>query len=97
MTNRKIVIFIPNGIGDVLMIIPTIRRLLLVRDIDTLVIVVSNRTQKNLLHDAISSELKILCRFDNFPFSQFRLLLKIALINAEICFAPLISKKLKNN
>lgn len=95
-SNRKIILFIPNGIGDILMALPLIRRLLSQIPPKSLAIVVSNAIQKKLLEKSIESNVVIYSRFNRNKFSQFFLLLKLIAFNANICFAPLISKKLVN-
>lgn len=94
--NKKIILFIPNGIGDVLMSLPLIRRLLFVLPSSSLAIVVSNPIQKKLLEHAINSDIKIFCRFNEKLFSHISLLFNIIFFNANICFAPLISSKFFN-
>lgn len=91
-----ILIFIPNGIGDVIMAVPLLRRLVKACGEGGIVVVVAGQVQQKLLERIFGRELTCWCRLDGKPLSQLRLLLKIVGRRFDICFAPLISNKLIN-
>lgn len=88
-----LVFFLPNGIGDLIMAIPALRRLLNNIEARQITVVVANRSQSLILKEAVSSDINILERYDGSCFSQLKLWIKIFFLNAEIVFAPMISSK----
>lgn len=92
--NKVIVLFLPNGIGDTLMLLPTLRRLVHVLENQGLCVVVNNRIQSELIRTAISKDLATIERHDGLPFSQLRLWIRLLHIRADWILAPLLSKKL---
>jgi ADP-heptose:LPS heptosyltransferase len=90
----KILLFIPNGLGDVLMSFPAINFLLQKKQ--EFAVVVHNKTQTSALRQRYGPDLKILERFDGGRFSQVRLLLQIRKFNPGEIYAPLAANRLLN-
>lgn len=91
-----ILIFIPNGIGDVIMAFPVLRRLVNTYGDGGVVVVVAGQVQQSLIASTFGRGLTCWCRLDGKPLSQLRLLMRIVWRRFDICFAPLISNKLIN-
>jgi ADP-heptose:LPS heptosyltransferase len=89
-------LFLPNGIGDLLMCIPAISRLLRVVDSKNVIIVVYGILHFNLLKAIFREEITILVRFDGGFLSQFKLWIRLFLIKNNLIFAPLLSTKKRN-
>ena len=90
----KILLFIPNGLGDVLMSFPTINSLL--QKQQEFAVVVQNKIQTTALRMKYGSNFQIFERFDGHRFSQIRLLLQIRKFNPTEIYAPLAVNKLIN-
>jgi hypothetical protein len=88
-----IVFFLPNGIGDTLMAIPAIRRLVDVRGVDGVVMVVSNGLHTRLVHRFVDRGLRTLERYDGRPFPHLRLWTRLLALRFEVICAPLLSSK----
>ena len=85
------IFFLPYGIGDVLMAIPAIKRLLKIRGYDGLTVVVASLPHQKILHTLIDDRLSIFLREDGKKFSQLRLFISMWLSPAKIIVAPLAS------
>lgn len=88
-----IVFFLPNGIGDTLMAIPALRRLVNVRGVAAVAVVVSSRLHTDLLHRFIDPDLQTLERYDGQRFPHMRLWARLLLLRAEVICAPMLSRK----
>ena len=88
-----IVFFLPNGIGDLLMSLPVLRRLIVLRGIDNVRVVVSNATQSLLLKKLIDPRVRTIERYGALYFSQFKLWVRLFFMRADWIFAPLLSTK----
>ena len=62
--DTMIVLSLPNGIGDVLMAVPAIRRLAEARGIDALAIVVSSDVQRAMLREFIGDKAQTIFRYE---------------------------------
>lgn len=91
--NKKFIIFLPNGNGDMLMLIPALKRLISNYGIDNIIVIVASKTQLNFLKFYLGSRLSIIQRYDGRIFPNLRLFIKIALIRDAVIYAPLLSKK----
>lgn len=91
-----ILFFLPNGLGDVLMAIPALKRLSSRHGADSISVVVASDVQKKIIVDVFGKTIKCFCRYDGRRFSQIRLLLLIIKSNCEIIYAPLVSRKFLN-
>lgn len=88
-----IVFFLPNGIGDTLMAIPALRRLVKVRGVAGVAVVVSSRLHTHLLHRFIDPGLRTLERYDGRRFPHLRLWVRLWGLRAEAICAPMLSRK----
>ena len=88
-----IIFFLPNGIGDILMAIPAIRRLVEEHGEDKVCVVVSNSIQTFLVKRFISFSLCTLERYDRKPLNHLRLWLRLFFMRAEWICAPMVSRK----
>lgn len=88
-----IIFFLPNGIGDTLMAIPALRRLVNVRGLDGVAVVVSSRLHTDLLHRFIDPDLRTLERYDGQRFPHMRLWARLLVLRAEAICAPMLSRK----
>lgn len=88
-----IVFFLPNGIGDTLMAIPALRRLVKVRGVTNVAVVVSNRLHTHLLRCFIDPGLRTIERYDGRRFPHFRLWALLWTLGAEAICAPMLSRK----
>ena len=90
----RLILFIPNGLGDVLMAFPAIR--FLIQKQNDFAVVVQNKTQVALIKHNFGSDLTVFERFDGGHFSQFRLLLQIRKFKPTVIYAPLAANKFLN-
>lgn len=88
-----LVFFLPNGIGDVLMAVPALRRFIEVRGLKGIRVVVGGSVHKDVLHHFIDPSLKCLIRYDARRFPNLRLWLKLFFWGGFLVSAPLLSKK----
>lgn len=87
--------FLPNGLGDVLMAIPALKRLIARHGDANISVVVAGQSQSKILYDIFGDKLKIYCRYDGHRFSQLRLLWKM-FVERGVIYAPMTSKKIIN-
>lgn len=90
------VIFQPNGLGDLLMLLPFIRKAVESVEPGRLTLVLANRQQATIVRKVIRSPIRIFLRKDGKPFPSIRLYAKLWLINNAVIFAPLLSSKMKS-
>jgi ADP-heptose:LPS heptosyltransferase len=90
-----IVLFLPNGIGDLLMALPSLRRMVDCYGEDRIAMVVANNQQGSFLR-GLYKNLLIIERYDKQYFSQLRLWIKLFSMRPEIILCPMISKKMVN-
>jgi ADP-heptose:LPS heptosyltransferase len=88
---KNILIFLPYGIGDIIMSIPALKRLYKVYDYNQVFIVISNNTQKELLNFLINNPTNTLIYRKTKFINLFKLYFKICKINPEFIYAPLIN------
>jgi ADP-heptose:LPS heptosyltransferase len=88
-------LFLPNGLGDVLMAMPALKRLVVRYGDGNVSVVVAGESQSKILYDIFGNNLKIYCRYDGRRFSQLRLLWKM-FIERGVIYAPMISKNIFN-
>lgn len=88
-----IIFFLPNGIGDTLMAIPALRRLMNVRGVDDVAVVVISRLHTQLLHRFIYPVMLTLRRYDSQCFSHMQLWAGLLILRAEVIRAPMLSRK----
>lgn len=90
----KIIFFLPNGNGDILMLIPALRRLILAHGIERIVVVVASKLQDEFLRAFVGNRIMVIKRFDGHIFPNLRLFLKMLVIRGATIYAPLLSRKL---
>lgn len=88
---KNIIIFLPYGIGDIIMSIPALRRLNNVYDASQIYLIISNNTQKELLNFLIKKPINLIIYNNKTPRSLIKLYYKIFEINPEFIYAPLIN------
>ncbi len=88
-----IIFFLTNGIGDILMAIPALRRLIQARGVKGVAVVVSSPIHRQLLLQFITQDLRVLVRFDGRNFPNLRLWVKMLFLRADVVSAPLLSRK----
>jgi ADP-heptose:LPS heptosyltransferase len=88
-----ILFFLPNGLGDTIMAVPAIRRLVKARGVENITIVVASKTHTEMLQYFLGYPIRSMERFDGRPFAQSRLFLKMFRTRAEMIYAPLLSRK----
>ncbi len=91
-----IIFFLPNGIGDTLMALPAIRRLIALRGLDQVTVVVSSKLHKRILQQFIGNGVVTIERYDGKRFPHLRLFLKMFRMRATIV-APMLSRKWKHS
>jgi ADP-heptose:LPS heptosyltransferase len=89
-----IFIFLPNGIGDLLMVVPLLRRLIAIHGTDGIGIVVASHFQKTLVEAALGFALTTVIRFDGRPLPNLRLLFKLLFRPIRTIYAPLLARRL---
>lgn len=88
-------LFIPNGLGDILMAVPALKRMIVQHGEGNVSVVVADTFQSNILHDIFGCNLIIYCRHDGRHFSQVRLLWRM-IMGRGVIYAPMASKKIIN-
>jgi hypothetical protein len=88
-----IVFFLPNGIGDTLMAIPALRRLVNVRGVDSVAVVVSSRLHTQLLHRFIDPGMRAPQRYGGQSGLHMRVSAGLLALRAEVMCAPILSRK----
>lgn len=88
-----VLLFLPNGLGDLLMAVPVLRRLLAVHGAGNVAIVVADPRQGAVVEALFGEEIEWFCRFDGRQFSQFRLMIKVAIRRFKFVYAPLASRR----
>ena len=88
---KKILIFLPYGIGDIIMSIPALKRLYQVYDSNQVFIIIANNTQNQLLNFLINKPINTII-YSNTKFTNlFKLYYRICKMNPEYIYAPLIN------
>jgi ADP-heptose:LPS heptosyltransferase len=90
------ILFIPNGIGDVLMALPLLRRMVSAEGEREIAVVVASQIHGDIIKKLTGYELLTFVRFDGRRYSHLRLYFSLLFTRAEIIYAPLLSRKLKN-
>lgn len=90
------ILFIPNGIGDVLMALPILRRMVAAQGEKEIAVVVASQMHGAIIRKLTGFDLLTFVRFDGRRFSQLRLFFSLLFTRAEIIYAPLLSGKLRN-
>ena len=93
---KKIVFFLPNGIGDALMSLPAIHRMISLTSRPSISVVVRNELIKGIVAHYTNKKVDVIVRFDNKPLPNLRLWLSLLMINNAVIFAPLLSSKLSH-
>lgn len=88
-----ILLFLPNGLGDLLMAVPVLRRMLDAHGAGNVAIVVADPRQGAVVRALFGEKIQWFCRFDGRPFSQLRLTFRIAMKKFEFVYAPLASRR----
>ena len=88
-----IVLLIPMGIGDLLMTVPTIRRLIAAHGIENVLVVVTSKIHAQIATAFFGNQLKTLVRYDGRRFPNLRLLFKLFTRRPSVVYAPLLSKR----
>ena len=94
--NKKSIIFLPNGNGDILMLIPALRRLISAQGISKVIVVVASSLQADILKFFLNNHLVVIERFDGYLFPNLRLFAKMALIRGAVIYAPILSRKFQH-
>lgn len=92
----KIIIFLPNGNGDLLMLVPSLRRLILAHGMQQVVVVVASKLQTKFLRAFLGNHLAVIQRFDGHIFPNFRLFVKMLMIRGAVIYAPMLSRKIQH-
>ena len=88
---KNILIFLPYGIGDIIMSIPALKRLYQVYEPNQVFIIIANNTQNELLNFLINKPINTII-YSNTKFKNlFKLFYRICKINPEFIYAPLIN------
>jgi hypothetical protein len=91
---NNILIFLPYGIGDIIMSIPALKRLYQVYDPNQVFIIIANNTQNELLNfliNLINKPINTII-YSNTKFKNlFKLYYRILKINPKFIYAPLIN------
>lgn len=88
---RNILIFLPYGIGDIIMSIPALKRLFNVYNYDQVYIVIANNTQTQLLYSFFKNPINIII-YSNQKFTNlFSLFYNVYKIKPHYIYAPLIN------
>ena len=88
---KNIVIFLPYGIGDIIMSIPALKRLYQVYDSNQVFIIISNNTQKEILNFLINKPINTIIYSNTKFINLFKLFYRLFKINPEFIYAPLIN------
>ena len=88
---NNIVIFLPYGIGDIIMSIPALKRLYQVYDSNQVFIIISNNTQKEILNFLINKPINTIIYSNTKFINLFKLFYRLFKINPEFIYAPLIN------
>lgn len=91
-----IVFFLPNGLGDSLMAVPVLKRLIAHHGAERLAVVVASRVHRALLEHLTGHELKTFNRFDGRPLPHLRLFIKLFSAPIEIIYAPMLARRWKH-
>jgi hypothetical protein len=94
--NKKIVIFVPYGNGDILMLIPALRRLISSHGVEGVVVVVASKLQAEFVKVFVGDRLAVIQRFDGNIFPNLRLFVKMLLIRGSAIYAPMLSRKFQH-
>lgn len=89
-------LFLPNGIGDFLMVVPALRHWISAVGLPNVTLILANKSQQEMAVDYFGEKLKTICRFDGGRFSQLRLLFKLMMLPRGSVYAPLASTKIIN-
>lgn len=88
---RNILIFLPYGIGDIIMSIPALKRLFNVYNYDQVYIVIANNTQTQLLYSFFKNPINTII-YSNQKFTNlFSLFYNVYKIKPHYIYAPLIN------
>jgi hypothetical protein len=83
------IFFLPNGIGDILMAVPALRRLVAVRGVEGVTVVVASPVQGHILRAFVDPRLRTFARHDGGRFSELRLFLRMLASGARVIGAPM--------
>jgi ADP-heptose:LPS heptosyltransferase len=87
-------VFLPNGIGDSLMLVPALRRLIAVRGVDGVVVVVASALHQRLLRAFVDPAVRTFERHDGGRFAHVRLFWRMWTSGAASIAAPMLSRGL---
>ena len=85
------IVFLPYGLGDTLMAIPALRRLLVVRGYRGFTVVVTSPIHSQIIRDLVDSRIQTYERFNGTHLSQLVLAIRILMSRSKIIIAPLAS------
>lgn len=87
------VIFLPYGIGDVLMAVPAIRRLATLRGVANITVVVQGKVQSHFLRNLVGPQLQVIERRNGARFAEARLWWRLARLRPQFIAAPMLSQR----
>jgi ADP-heptose:LPS heptosyltransferase len=88
---RNILIFLPYGIGDIIMSIPALRRLFTIYNNSQVYIVIANYTQQKLLNSFFDYPINTIIYKNSKLINLYKLFYKICKVKPEYIYAPLIN------
>ena len=88
---KNILIFLPYGIGDIIMSIPALKRLFKVYNYDQVFIVIANNTQNQLLNSFFKNPVNTIIYSNQKFINLFNLFYNICKIKPHYIYAPLIN------
>ncbi len=89
----RVLLFLPNGLGDLLMALPTLRALLEREPKDSVDVVVANAAQKGILQELFGGRIGCYVRYDGRQASQLRLWWALFCKRYARIYAPLVSRR----
>jgi ADP-heptose:LPS heptosyltransferase len=87
------IVFLPNGIGDTLMLVPALQRLIAVHGAEGVAVVVASTLHRSILHHFLGRPVHCIERYDGRPLPHLRLFLRLLRMRIDLIHAPLLSRR----
>lgn len=86
-----IVVFLPYGIGDVIMAIPGLKRICKIFEPKEITVIIASKVQLEVLEKLIEYPIQVIIYNQNTTFGSIKLYFQILSLNPQFIYAPLIN------